>query len=132
MFDLRNDQRASQYRTGIALAAPSRDGIAENAPCKGSTTSRRFILSLGLDPLERSQDVDGLEIGYRARCDWLQLLQHPVCLLRGGVCLALSYLLVDVLLRDFTPGVGGLETSEVRLVGKACVSPGRSRWSAYH
>src|SRR3546814_7224408 len=41
MFDLRNDQRASQYRTGIALAAPSRDGIAENAPCKGSTTARR-------------------------------------------------------------------------------------------
>src|SRR3546814_3038797 len=95
--DLRNDQRASQYRTGSALSAPSRDGIAENAPCKGSTTSRRFILSLGLDPLERSQDVDGLEIGYRARCDGLQLLQQPVCLLRGGVCLALRYLLVDVL-----------------------------------
>src|SRR3546814_18714734 len=42
---------------GLALVAPSRDGIAENAPCKGSTTSRRFILSLGLDPLERSQEI---------------------------------------------------------------------------
>src|SRR3546814_21179256 len=117
MFDLRNDQRASQYRTGIALAAPSRDGIAENAPCKGSTTSRRFIFSLGLDPLERSQDVDGLEIGYRARCDWLQLLQQPDCLLRGGVCLALRYLLVR---------------SEERRVGKECVRTGRSWWSPSH
>src|SRR3546814_12882800 len=78
MFDLRNDQRASQYRTGIAIDVPSRDGKAENAPCKGSTTSRRFILSLGLDPLERSQGVYGLEIGSLARGDWRQLSQKPV------------------------------------------------------
>src|SRR3546814_7397154 len=45
-----------------------------------------------------------------------QLLQQPVCLLRGGVCLALRYLLVDVLLGDFTKGVGGLEYGDQLLM----------------
>src|SRR3546814_2331220 len=68
----------------------------------------------------------GLEIGYRARCDWLQLLQQPVCLLRGGVCLALRYLLVDVLLGDFTKGVGGLEYGDQLLMLAFCKRVGRS------
>src|SRR3546814_2437763 len=68
----------------------------------------------------------GLEIGYRARCDWLQLLQQPVCLLRGGVCLALRYLLVDVLLGDFTKGVGGLEYGDQLLMLAFCKRVGSS------
>src|SRR3546814_18944284 len=68
----------------------------------------------------------GLEIGYRARCDWLQLLQQPVCFLRGGVCLALRYLLVDVLLGEFTKGVDGLEYGDQLLMLAFCKRVGSS------
>src|SRR3546814_13142835 len=53
-------------------------------------------------------------------------LVRSVCLLRGGVCLALRYLLVDVLLGDFTKGVGGFEYGDQLLMLAFCKRVGSS------
>lgn len=82
MRDLRHDQRATKQSRWVGLAAPGGDGIAEYATGEGPAAPRRLILALGLDPLERSQNVDRLEVGDRAGRDWFQLLKQPVGLLR--------------------------------------------------
>ncbi len=63
------------------------------------------MLSPGLDPLERRQYVDWLEIGNRTLCHRRELLEQPVRFGGRGIRPTFGDHFIDILLGDLSEGV---------------------------